>query len=165
MAGKFTIPYRNELIAVVIVITSFVMVKGRIKDARAKLDHITGQIQACEQQKQVATRWEKANADLNDAVKIFVFEDSFAIKKIFQEKAWSNDINVDSLQTSQNISGIVGEGYVEADISGEFKNIVNFIKTLEDLSIRINRISISGSGKKKSVHIVVQSFFNKEAAK
>jgi len=162
MPAKITIPYRNELIALGIILVTFFLVKNRLADTKVRINGINSDIERCDKEKSLARSWQNVSKEFDESLKGVLFADSFSIKKLFQDKAWSNDIDIQSLQLNKNISGIVAEAGINAKVTGKFKDIINFIAAAEESQLRVRSISITGKDEKKTVNINMYSYFNKE---
>jgi hypothetical protein len=158
MANKIVIPYRSEIISLVLLFGAFFMIKTRIEEVNAKMVTIANNKQEQERCRTLASGVKGALADRNKVLENFLYTDIFAIKKIFQEKAWANDIDMSAISSSQTDKGVVSVGAISGDLKGNYDNILKFIKNLEEANIRINNFRISGYGESRAVSIDTYGF-------
>ena len=158
---KFTVPYKSEVIAAIIVLVFFVAVKNRFQYVKTGIDAIEAGKRAVEEHKSLAGRWESADKDFKTAMEGFLLKGPVEFKNIIQDKAWSNDINLVDIRANQDLSGILGMGSLDLVITGKFINIVKFVQVLEENNIRIAYFSVKGSDKKKDFVIKVYCYFSK----
>ncbi len=165
MATKMnmSVPYRTELIAVVIAIGGFMLIKDKAHDITVRLARIEADKAVVQQRKDLAKRWDDSLKNFNDSMQGFLLEDSATLKKVVRDTARSCGVVIDSLRVSQDNTGILGNGRIDASVSGEYSALVNFIQAVETANIRVLHLSIHGGAAKRQASVVLQGFFPKEA--
>jgi len=160
---SIAMPYKSEIIAVIIVAIFFVLVKNRFQYVKVQTDAVEAGKAEVEQHKALASRWISVDKDSKEAAQGFMLKGPMDLKGMVQDKAWSNDINLVDMRANQDLSGVVGVGTLDLVISGSFRSIVKFIEAIEASNIRVTSFSVSGSDKKKNVNIKVYCYFPKDA--
>jgi len=158
---KLSIPYRSELIAVLMVVVIFITVKNRFQYVQTAAAAIEASKQVIDQRKGLAGRWQSAERDFAEAMGGFLVNGPSDCKNIVQDKAWSNNINLIDVRSGQDMSGILGMGSLDLTINGNYKDIVKFVREIEENKLRIMAFSITGVDKHKNVSMKVYCYFTK----
>jgi hypothetical protein len=159
---SFSIPYKSELIVIVMVVVFFVVIKNRFQYVQAAVAAVEAGKQTIEERKNLAGRWSSVDKDFTESMQGFLLKDPVDFKSIIQDKAWANNINLINMRSGQDMSGVLGMGSLDLAISGDYKDTVKFIKALEENNLRIMNLSVAGTEKKKDISMKVYCYFSKD---
>jgi len=162
MTGKFNIPYRSEAIAVAMVLVFLLMVKNRLSDFKAQTVQFNTQTTAVENHKELSRRWTEAADKFDKSTKSFIFKDAYDFKKFVSRMAYDNDVNIDSLRQAQSRRGAVDEAKITMTVAAGYRQLVDYIRALEENNVRVESLSVGGADKIKQANLVVYCYYVQE---
>jgi len=159
---SFSIPYRSELIAIAMIVVFLVVIKNRFQYVQAAVATVEAGKRTVEERKSLSSRWTSVDKDFTESMQGFLLKGPVNCKNIIQDKAWANNINLIDMRSGQDMSGVLGVGSLDLTMSGEYKDTVKFINALEENSLRIMNLEITGTDRKKQVGMKVYCYFAKD---
>ena len=163
MIKKISLPYKSELIAALMVLVLFVVVKNRFQYVQTEVVSVEAGKQIVEERKSLAGRWTTVDNEWQETLKGFLLKDAVELKDIVQDRAWVNGINLVDIRTGQDVSGVLGLSSLDLKITGAYKDIVAFVQAIEASNIRVMSFSVKGESNKKNAEITVYGYFSKDA--
>ncbi|MFO8052374.1 MAG: hypothetical protein R6U54_00205 [Candidatus Omnitrophota bacterium] len=146
---KDLLQYKNIIVVIVVIIAALLFVHNSYSGYQSKLEKIKDKKKGLEQAKIELKRWETAKDKYNQLTDDFFKDDSITFKRYVEEKARNTKVTIDSLRTSRKEKDFYQEAAIQLGLDSSYKNLVNFIRELEEKSIDIKSMSLQKARDKK----------------
>lgn len=142
MNVKDLLKHKDKFIAVVIIIIFGVIIKNTWVKFDAKSKAIAEQMNLLSENKKIIDEWNKADEEYKNKIKNFPFKDITTFKRFVEQKTKEENIYISSMRPSQEDKNFYRESKIVLDFTSSYKNIVNFVKALEENNATIEKLVV-----------------------
>ncbi|MFH1505129.1 MAG: hypothetical protein ABIH08_07085 [Candidatus Omnitrophota bacterium] len=140
---KEILRYRNLILGLIIILTFGILLRSIFSHYSLEKEKLKLKQKIAQESKNTAKSWENLKQKYEGLKFNFLRGDTLAFKKIVEEKAQSAGIDIASLSISRLDKEYYWEAEMELEIVCFYKDFQEFIASLEEKNIEIERLKIT----------------------
>lgn len=159
---RYLLQYKNEIIIVFIILFFSLAVKGKIGSYGRRIQEIKVERDNLEKNRALSLQWEKTEKDYEKLKNKFFRTDIAGLKRFVEEKAKAAAMDLEYFSPSYNEQQFYWDTTMEMRSIAAYKEVVNFVKLLEEENIKVTRLSVMDSLEGRKLTLTLRGIILKD---
>ena len=150
---KKILQYKNLILGIVIIFIFGIITRSISSHYSLEKEKLKIQESKLQDNKKITEKWKNLEKEYKELSKKFLNGGVLVFKKSVEEKAQASGVDIISLSISRADKEFYREEIIKMNLEGSYKNFRDFIKSLEEESIEIERLKIVEAERKIKVEL------------
>ncbi|MCP4652076.1 MAG: hypothetical protein GY858_01665 [Candidatus Omnitrophica bacterium] len=155
---KNILPYKNEIVSVVLVVCFAFLVNYRISTTNMQMRSLHQHREDLSKKESLTKEWRQVKDQYDQVIDGLLFKDAMLFKRFVQEQAWDYRVDISALRSAQRKEDPYNFVTISLECKGTYKNTVQFIAALEKRNIDIRAFQMKGIEKEKETTLTLETF-------
>ena len=139
---NYILKYKNLFAVCVIVFFFYKVISGAQAYFSGEKEKVSEQIEELNKGEIAVYKWKKLTTEYNELKEVFLDKDALVFKQFVEETAQGLRVRIMSFRTTRDEKDSYWELSTQLRVHCTYKNLVDFIGTIEERSIGIEKIDV-----------------------
>jgi SepF-like predicted cell division protein (DUF552 family) len=154
--------YKNTISIILIILIFIFVIKSIFTSYTNQINKLEHKREELKKKKMLIKKWEEVDEKYKNISNDFFRSESLLFKRFVEERAKEYGIVIDYLSPQQKSREFFEEVGLKLNAVSTYKDLINFIKIVEDKNIVIKKLTIKGDRPKKKIEMELKTIVLKE---